>query len=47
MKRLGIDYPKLREINPKIIACSISGFGQEGPYRDRRRSISWCRRWAA
>jgi len=34
-KRLGIDYDKLREINPRIIYGSISGFGQEGPYRDR------------
>ena len=32
MKRLGIDYPVLREINPQIIMCSISGFGQTGPY---------------
>ncbi|HSR12986.1 MAG TPA: CoA transferase, partial [Thermodesulfobacteriota bacterium] len=35
MKRLGIDYPMLREINPKIILCSISGFGQTGPYSER------------
>jgi formyl-CoA transferase len=34
-RRLGIDYDKLREINPRIIYGSISGFGQEGPYRDR------------
>ena len=34
-KRLGIDYDKLREINPRMIYGSISGFGQEGPYRDR------------
>ena len=32
MKRLGIDYPVLKEINPRIILCSISGFGQNGPY---------------
>ena len=30
-QRLGIDYPKLREINPKITSCSISGFGETGP----------------
>jgi len=35
MKRLGIDYPILKEINPRIIMCSISGFGQWGPYSDR------------
>ncbi len=33
--RLGVDYDTLREINPSIIYCSISGFGQDGPYRDR------------
>ena len=35
MKRLGIDYPHLREINPRIIMCSISGFGQTGRYSER------------
>ena len=30
--RLGIDYQKLQEINPNIIYCSISSFGQTGPY---------------
>jgi crotonobetainyl-CoA:carnitine CoA-transferase CaiB-like acyl-CoA transferase len=34
VKRLGIDYGKLREINPRLIYCSISGYGQDGPYRD-------------
>jgi crotonobetainyl-CoA:carnitine CoA-transferase CaiB-like acyl-CoA transferase len=33
--RLGIDYQSLRSLNPRIILASISGFGQEGPYRDR------------
>jgi crotonobetainyl-CoA:carnitine CoA-transferase CaiB-like acyl-CoA transferase len=32
--RIGIDYPTLRKINPRLIYCSISGYGQEGPYRD-------------
>jgi CoA:oxalate CoA-transferase len=35
MKRLGIDYPVLQEANPRIIMCSISGFGQWGPYSKR------------
>ena len=30
--RLGVDYEKLKEINPDIIYCSISSFGQTGPY---------------
>lgn len=34
MKRLGIDYPVLKAINPKIVYASISGFGSKGPYRD-------------
>ncbi|ACZ40406.1 Formyl-CoA transferase [Sphaerobacter thermophilus DSM 20745] len=33
--RLGIGYERLRQENPSIIYCSISGFGQTGPYRDR------------
>lgn len=31
-KRLGIDYETIRAINPKIIYCSLSGYGQSGPY---------------
>jgi crotonobetainyl-CoA:carnitine CoA-transferase CaiB-like acyl-CoA transferase len=34
-ERLGIDYDSLAAINPRIILASISGFGQDGPYRDR------------
>ena len=33
--RLGVDYNTLKEINPSIICCSISGFGRDGPYSDR------------
>src|SRR5574341_848209 len=33
--RLGIDYELLAAINPRIVLASISGFGQDGPYRDR------------
>jgi crotonobetainyl-CoA:carnitine CoA-transferase CaiB-like acyl-CoA transferase len=35
MKRLGIDYPVLTDVNPRIIMCSISGFGQWGPYSQK------------
>ena len=33
--RLGVDYEAVREVNPRIVYGSISGFGQAGPYRDR------------
>jgi crotonobetainyl-CoA:carnitine CoA-transferase CaiB-like acyl-CoA transferase len=33
MKQLGLDYDTLCEVNPSIIYCSISGYGQDGPYR--------------
>jgi crotonobetainyl-CoA:carnitine CoA-transferase CaiB-like acyl-CoA transferase len=33
--RLGLDYDSLAQINPGIVLASISGFGQDGPYRDR------------
>jgi formyl-CoA transferase len=33
--RLGIDYESLRRANPRIVLASISGFGQDGPYRER------------
>src|SRR6516225_9731516 len=33
--RLGINYEALKKINKRIILASISGFGQDGPYRDR------------
>lgn len=35
LKRLGIGFEELRKVNPRIVMCSISGFGQDGPYRDR------------
>src|SRR5690242_1806052 len=33
--RLGIDYASLEPINPRLVYASISGFGQDGPYRER------------
>lgn len=35
MKRLGIGYEDLKAVNPKIIYCSITGYGQTGPYSNR------------
>lgn len=32
--RLGVDYDAVRAINPGIVYCSLSSFGQDGPYRD-------------
>src|SRR5438270_1227477 len=34
MGRLGADYETIRALNPRIVYCSLSGFGQDGPYRD-------------
>jgi crotonobetainyl-CoA:carnitine CoA-transferase CaiB-like acyl-CoA transferase len=33
--RLGVDYDSVRRTNPNIIYCSITGYGQNGPFRDR------------
>lgn len=35
MERLGLGYEELRKINPKLIYCSITGYGQTGAYRNR------------
>jgi crotonobetainyl-CoA:carnitine CoA-transferase CaiB-like acyl-CoA transferase len=33
-KRLGIDYDTLRQRNPRLIYCAVTGYGQSGPYKD-------------
>jgi crotonobetainyl-CoA:carnitine CoA-transferase CaiB-like acyl-CoA transferase len=35
MARYGLDYAALCAINPKLVYCSVTGFGQTGPYKDR------------
>ena len=34
MERLGLGYDELREVNPRLVYCAISGFGQDGPMKD-------------
>ena len=35
VKKLGVDYESVKKVKPDIIYCHVSGFGQDGPYRDR------------
>lgn len=35
LARYGLDYPSLSALNPRLVYCSITGFGQTGPYRQR------------
>jgi alpha-methylacyl-CoA racemase len=35
LDRLGVGYERLRHVNPGLVYCSITGYGQDGPYRDR------------
>src|SRR5256885_8798850 len=35
LDRLGVAYERLREVNPRLVYCAITGYGQDGPYRDR------------
>jgi crotonobetainyl-CoA:carnitine CoA-transferase CaiB-like acyl-CoA transferase len=42
-ERLGIGYPALKALNPRIVYCSITGYGQTGPYRDRAgHDLNYC-----
>nr|VFK36698.1 MAG: Crotonobetainyl-CoA:carnitine CoA-transferase CaiB [Candidatus Kentron sp. SD]VFK40235.1 MAG: Crotonobetainyl-CoA:carnitine CoA-transferase CaiB [Candidatus Kentron sp. SD] len=41
--RLGIDYETIKAINPRIVYCSITGYGQTGPYRNRAgHDLNYC-----
>jgi len=35
VRKLGMDFDALKKLNPRIICCSISGYGQTGPFKDR------------
>jgi len=35
LKRYGLDYESIRAINPSVVYCSVTGFGQDGPYAER------------
>ncbi|WP_332776854.1 CaiB/BaiF CoA transferase family protein [Polaromonas sp.] len=35
MARYGLDYPSLKALNPRLVYCSVTGFGQTGPYQER------------
>ena len=35
LAKYGLDYPSVKKVNPSIIYCSITGYGQNGPYKDR------------
>ncbi|WP_137937223.1 CaiB/BaiF CoA-transferase family protein [Chitinivorax sp. B] len=35
LKQYGLDYVSLKAVNPKLVYCSITGFGQDGPYAER------------
>jgi crotonobetainyl-CoA:carnitine CoA-transferase CaiB-like acyl-CoA transferase len=44
-RRLGFDFETLSAINPRLIYCSISGFGQTAPTSTSRAMTSWFRPW--
>ena len=44
MERLGLDYNTLKELNPRLVYCSINAFGSDGPYSHRGGSTWLSRR---
>lgn len=43
MERLGVGYDAMAQVNPRIVYCSLTGYGQTGPYRDRPgHDLNYC-----
>jgi Predicted acyl-CoA transferases/carnitine dehydratase len=47
LKRYKLDYEAIKAVNPGIIYCSVTGFGQTGPMRRAPATTRSSRRWAA